>query len=236
MSELAAALSALQSELPRIARADLAQIETKSGGKYTYTYANLAAITEAIMPLLGKHGLSFICRPNVTGEGRFSLSYSLLHKSGEREDGDYPLPTGGSPQSIGSAITYGRRYCLCAVTGVAPEEDDDGATAEASSQAAAEPPMKGQPAATRKMSRRKQTGAEQEPEPITPAQLTKLHTCYGDFGITEREDKLNYAAKVLGQPVDSSRDLTKTEAMRIIDALDADILAAIPALQGDEDV
>jgi hypothetical protein len=232
VTELAAALSMLQSELPRIARADLAQIETKAGGKYTYTYANLAAITDAIMPLLGKHGLAFICRPTVTGDGRFVLTYSLLHKSGEREDGDYPLPAGGSPQSIGSAITYGRRYCLCAVTGVAPEEDDDGATAEASSESSTRPVSKGQPAATRRMSRRKPADTA---EPITDAQVTKMHASFGDLGITDRDDKLAYAARVLGQDVDSSKALTQHEAGLVIDALEADITAAVPSLNEPEE-
>ena len=34
-------------------------------------------------------------------------------------------PQSGSPQDIGKAITYARRYALCAVTGLAPGGDDD---------------------------------------------------------------------------------------------------------------
>jgi hypothetical protein len=42
-----------------------------------------------------------------------------------------PPPTRGTPQQIGSALTYARRYILCAVTGVAPGgEDDDGKAAQ----------------------------------------------------------------------------------------------------------
>ena len=63
---------------------------------------------------------------------RVVLAYSLLHKSGGAVAGEYPLPRDGSPQAIGSALTYARRYALCAVTGVAPGgSDDDGAAAEA---------------------------------------------------------------------------------------------------------
>jgi ERF superfamily len=61
------------------------------------------------------------------------LAYSLVHASGEREDGIYPL-TGGAPQEQGSAITYARRYCLCAVTGVAADADDDGQAAQTAHQ------------------------------------------------------------------------------------------------------
>src|SRR4051794_5492215 len=60
-------------------------------------------------------------------EHGFVLRYSLLHIAGHREDGDFPLPDPArfSSQQIGSAITYARRYSLCAVTGIAPGGDDD---------------------------------------------------------------------------------------------------------------
>ncbi len=77
--------------------------------------------------LLGEHGLAWVTRPTVV-DGRFVLAYELRHTSGEAITGEYPL-TGGTPQEIGSAITYARRYCLCSVTGVAPESDDDDAQA-----------------------------------------------------------------------------------------------------------
>jgi len=39
------------------------------------------------------------------------------------------LPAGEGAQSAGSAITYARRYLLCAVLNIAADEDDDGAKA-----------------------------------------------------------------------------------------------------------
>jgi hypothetical protein len=127
---LAAALAEFQTQLPEIQKSQTAKVDTKQGPGYSYTYADLAGISKIVMPLLGKLGLSFTCKPTYAGEPpRFVLAYSLLHQSGESIDGEYPLPTGGTPQALGSAITYGRRYCLCAVTGVAPEDDDDGARA-----------------------------------------------------------------------------------------------------------
>lgn len=125
---LAEALAHVQAKLPRITKTETAQVRSDKGS-YSYSYADLADVSAQIMPLLGEHGLSFICKPTHTPDGRFVLAYSLLHVSGGREDGEYPLPTGGTPQALGSAITYGRRYCLCAVTGVAPDDDDDDAQA-----------------------------------------------------------------------------------------------------------
>lgn len=63
--------------------------------------------------------------------------------------------------------------------------------------------------------------AEPLPDPaedgITPAQLTKLNIILQEQGLTERDDKLNYLSTYLARPIASSKDLTKTEAHRLID-------------------
>lgn len=130
LDSLAIALAWLQGQLPEVIKGDTATVPTKSGGKYTYTYATLADCNRAIMPLLAEAGLSFSSKPTLTNEVGFGLAYSLRHVSGETDEGFYPLPdpADASAQEIGSAITYARRYVLCSVTGIAPE-DDDGAAA-----------------------------------------------------------------------------------------------------------
>lgn len=127
---LASALAELQTKLPEISKSKRADVRSDKGN-YSYTYADLADVTKAVMPVMGPLGLSFTSRPTLTADGRFVLAYSLLHASGDAQSGEYPLPSAGSPQAIGSAITYARRYALCAVTGAVADEDDDGAKAEA---------------------------------------------------------------------------------------------------------
>ena len=124
---LAAALAELQQHLPRIGKDSAAVMPGKDGGRpWGYKYANLAAVSREILPMLGKLGLSFTARPTLATNDKFVLIYKLLHApSGEFEMGAYPLPQSGTPQQIGSAITYARRYCLLAVTGAAPDDDDD---------------------------------------------------------------------------------------------------------------
>jgi ERF superfamily len=115
------AMAALQAQLPRIGKASTAQY-----GRY----ADLADVTGRIMPLLGRHGLSFVCMPDRAEDGATVLRYELRHVTGEKHSGTYLLSPGPlKPQDMGSAITYARRYALCAVTGVAPDEDDDDAQA-----------------------------------------------------------------------------------------------------------
>lgn len=131
---LNAALAAVQSALPRIEKGKTAKVPMKAGGTYTYTYADLADVSALVLPLLGKNGLSFTSWPTLIGN-RFVLRYELLHSSGESKAGEYPLPIDAGAQALGSAITYARRYTLCAVTGVSPDDDDDAAAAEGLKQA-----------------------------------------------------------------------------------------------------
>ena len=135
---LNAALAAVQAELPRIDKGRTATVPTKAGGQYSYTYADLSDVAAAIKPLLGRNGLAFTAWPTLSlVTNRFVLRYELLHESGEQKGGEYPLPspTEVGAQALGSAITYARRYCLCAVTGVAPDDDDDAAAADGVRQA-----------------------------------------------------------------------------------------------------
>jgi hypothetical protein len=211
-SALAGALAALQAELPDITKDKTAKVDTRAGGSYSYSYSDLPAISRAIMPLLSKHGLSFTSRPTLAGE-RFVLVYELLHAGGESREGAYPLPERGTPQEIGGAITYARRYCLCAVTGVAPDDDDDAAAAEKAAVKREQRTSRRQPA----------NQAQQEPaEPgITGEQQRKMHTLYGVVGLTDRDEKLRYAVEAIGgRKIRSSTELTRAEAGKVIDKLE----------------
>lgn len=122
---LAEALAAFQAELPTIKKTHKAKVKTRTGSDFEYAYAGLPEVSAAVLPLLGKNGLSFVASPTLSSD-RFVLAYRLLHASGESLSGEYPLPSNGSAQELGSAITYARRYALCSVVGVAAEDDDDG--------------------------------------------------------------------------------------------------------------
>lgn len=138
---LAAALAAFQAELPSIEKGNTVRVPTKSGPAYSYDYADLSDVSARVLPLLGRHGLAWVTRPYLQ-DNLLVLEYRLLHESGEDITGLYPLGAAATPaQQMGAAITYARRYTLCAVTGVAPGGDDhDGPPAPQPAQAQPGPP------------------------------------------------------------------------------------------------
>lgn len=254
---LAAALAVLQTRLPRIAKSETAKVVSQKGS-YSYTYAGLADISAQVLPLLGAVGLSFTAKPTFDDNGRYVLACTLRHTSGDTDEGIYLLPTGGTPQSLGSAITYGRRYILCAMTGIAPDEDDDGASAEAAAAsqprtaqrskptaaepgtqprttqrarrpAPAEPPLPDEPGYQDGTSRQAPRGATRAgAKPVTRDQLDKLHAQLGDLEITERADKLTTVGLLVKRPLATSNDLTIAEASGVIDQLDKVLAADAP--------
>lgn len=60
---------------------------------------------------------------------------------------------------------------------------------------------------------------------ITDAQITKLHTALTAAGIKERAQKIALIEQVTGRVVASSKELTRREAARVIDHLEAQPLA-----------
>jgi hypothetical protein len=60
-------------------------------------------------------------------EGSAGVETTILHTAGHSTTTTLLLPLKDqSPQGVGGAITYARRYALAAVLGLATEEDDDG--------------------------------------------------------------------------------------------------------------
>jgi hypothetical protein len=237
---LADALAALQAKLPHITKDETARVVTKDKGTYSYSYANLASISKLLLPALAKHGLSFIAKPGFDAEGRFVLAYALMHTSGETERGQYPLPLTGSPQQIGSAITYARRYCLCAVTGAAADEDDDDAQAAEAVRAQYQrpPEVDEHGAATVAEQTRMVTGPvpgtvrtrpvapvddiwttsepEKQPGSSLPSQRQAIVIKLTKAGIETQDAQRAECSRIAGRPIESRTDLSYAEAVAVL--------------------
>lgn len=128
---LTAALAAFQADLPKVGKGSV-------NPHFKSRYAALEDIQNTVLPKLATFGLAWVTMPTKE-EGEFMLRYELRHTSGESIGGAYPLG-GGTPQQRGSEITYAKRYALCAVVGIAPDDDDDGNAASAGRPAQAAKP------------------------------------------------------------------------------------------------
>lgn len=117
IKELAAALSKAQSEIK-------GAIKDAENPFFKNVYADLASVWDAIRVPMAANNLAVSQTTSVTENGTVLVT-TLLHSSGEWIEGTYPLyAKDNSPQSLGSAVTYARRYALQAIMGVAPIEDD----------------------------------------------------------------------------------------------------------------
>ena len=102
-------------------------------------YADLNALREVIREPLAANGLSVVQFARSTQNGELvEVETMLAHSSGEFLRDTLALPVGrkydkqGTPlpvdvQSIGSAITYARRYALSAILSLAADDDDGNA-------------------------------------------------------------------------------------------------------------
>lgn len=118
---LFAALAAFQAEAPTLPK-------TATNPHFRSKFTPLDVIVEQTRGLLSKHGIVWIAKPGENADGKPVLDYTLAHAaSGEREDGSMPLLLAKpDSQGQGSAITYARRYALCAVLNLVADDDDDG--------------------------------------------------------------------------------------------------------------
>lgn len=94
-------------------------------------YADLAAIAKAARKPLGDNGLAVIQRVIRQGSAGMTLLTRLCHASGQWIESSMTVnPPKQDIQSLGSYLTYLRRYTYSAIVGVvASEEDDDGEAA-----------------------------------------------------------------------------------------------------------
>lgn len=101
-------------------------------------YASLAAIIEDTREGLAKNGLSYAQFPAEDG-----LTTVLMHNSGEWMAARFAMkPVDSKPQSVGSALTYARRYALCAILGLQVEDDDGNEASKPAAVAKPVPPAK----------------------------------------------------------------------------------------------
>lgn len=118
INEIAAALSKAQANIK-------GAIKDSSNPFFKSKYADLESVIGCSREALSDNNLSFVQLTRVDGD-KITLETMLMHSSGQFIVSEYPIITQKTDsQSIGSAITYARRYSLTAMLGI-PQVDDDG--------------------------------------------------------------------------------------------------------------
>lgn len=116
INELAGALAKAQAEMKN-ARLNKVNPHFKS------RYADLAEIRDTVTPALAKNGIAVVNGMD-TAENGIQVVTRLIHSSGQWVESRFPIAY-DKPQTMGSAITYGKRYNLSAIVNIAADDDDD---------------------------------------------------------------------------------------------------------------
>jgi hypothetical protein len=125
-----AAMAAFKAEPIRIVKDKSVGYETDKGF-VGYKHASLAAVVDAVVVGMGKHGLSH--RWDVKQNGSIEVTCTITHRAGHSESVSMSAGADNSGkknaiQQIASTITYLQRYTLMSICGVAASDmqDDDG--------------------------------------------------------------------------------------------------------------
>jgi hypothetical protein len=111
-------------------------IKDRTNPAFKSSYADLASTWDACRVALATNGLAVSQHPGRLEDGSVTVTTMLLHKSGQHITSVCSaLPRDASPASVGSVVTYLRRYGLAAAVGVSPEDDDGQAAQHAPTQA-----------------------------------------------------------------------------------------------------
>lgn len=107
-------------------------LKTATNPAFRSKYADLSAVVEAVIPAFLDAGFMVFQNPTYEKELQIvHIDLLLGHESGGFIQARLSIPVSKhDAQGVGSAVTYGRRYQLLAISGAAPEDDDGNGASE----------------------------------------------------------------------------------------------------------
>jgi len=123
-----AALAGFQDGMPLLTKNKKAEIATRSGASYSYSYASLDRIAAEIRSLLTKFGLSYSW-DSTTVDGMLTCTCTLRHSDGHEVTSSFTSPIEqqtkmSGAQATAATLTYARRQSLVSVLGLAIADED----------------------------------------------------------------------------------------------------------------
>ena len=134
LGELAKSLIAAKAEMAPLIAAQTANVKMKTGGTYSYSFAELADVYRVSEAALGKHGIAIFQNVWTSTETSTATVETMLYHAASDQSftgGHIEMRAAGTPQDMGSAITYARRYSLVSTVGLATQDDDGSAATTA---------------------------------------------------------------------------------------------------------
>lgn len=130
-------------EVQRVAAAIERNSDATAADGRSYSYPTLQAVLAAVKPVLNDQGV-LLLQPTSSDGRSVTVASRLMFEDEYIESSLTMAPAQNTPQAMGSAITYCRRYSLMSLLSLATEDDDGlaasyGAPAAAPAKAAAAP-------------------------------------------------------------------------------------------------
>lgn len=126
-NERSQSLAELTKALIKVQRSVNGAKTNKTNPHLKNKYADLASVWDTCRDLLADNGLA-VTHTFKDGQGdTVTCMATLLHESGEFMTSSLTMKLAkNTPQEVGSAATYARRYTLAALVGIVIDDDDDG--------------------------------------------------------------------------------------------------------------
>tara|TARA_R110002020_G_scaffold8918_2_gene35781 strand:- start:314 stop:751 length:438 start_codon:yes stop_codon:yes gene_type:complete len=117
ISQLATALAKAQGAVDNA-------VKNKTNPHFRSSYADLGAVLDVVRKPMSDNGLCVV-HDVAKDDSSLLMTTTLLHESGEwLSVHARATPKDGGPQSIGSIMTYLRRYTISAMLSVSQQDDD----------------------------------------------------------------------------------------------------------------
>lgn len=103
----------------------------KTADSHMTKYTPLEDLVKITRPILSKYGFAISFHTEQNSIKEITVICEILHREGHKIKNSLTLPTDAvnkgmnSMQAIGAAISYGKRYTLCAVLNIATSNDKD---------------------------------------------------------------------------------------------------------------
>ena len=190
------------------------------GNRGTYTYLTLPDLLTAVRGTLASHHLAVM--QEVTNDAQtVTVVTVLLHASGYAFRSPHlTLPAGTGPQAVGSATTYGRRYTLAAMVGLAGAEDDDAQAVKPVRTPAAPPDDRPAPPVDHR-------GGRVAPGTASPQSVKMLWTLLRRTEMSDDDVRVWVSAVLQIDPAWHTADLSQAQVSQLIDRLKSEPVAAV---------